>query len=119
MNNEKLDSYINIAHVFLDTWPFVGGFTPDIFAINGVPVLSMLSQDWDLLILKKRLNKLIAHDENQYIKIAIELINNEKFYHDCCEESKLMEKKFQEKNNIVKTLEEVIQKSYFNIKDSS
>jgi predicted O-linked N-acetylglucosamine transferase (SPINDLY family) len=80
--NEMVDirDYQSHIDVFLDTFPFVGGLVCREILGYGVPVISLLSGEWDELLRDQRDPTLLAQSPDEFVKLARQLADEPDFY---------------------------------------
>jgi|GEM_PF-2164566 len=80
--NEMVDikSYQDKIDVFLDTFPFIGGLVCREFMGYGVPVVSVLSGEWDEMLRDQRDPLLLAESTDEFVEIVQRLVEDVEFY---------------------------------------
>lgn len=87
--NEMVDlkTYQDRIDVFLDTFPFIGGLVCREFMGHGVPVVALLSGEWDEMLREQRAPELLAQSLDQFVAIAVRLAEETDFYHKASKSS--------------------------------
>jgi len=109
--NVELDLYLNYAYIFLDTFPFIGGFACDFFTRKGIPVVSLINEDADYQLKMKRIPELLAIDIKKYINLVLKLLNDKEFYKYCSTKTISLNNSLQYSNKMINYLEEGIKNS--------
>jgi hypothetical protein len=80
--NEMVDlkSYQGKIDVLLDTFPFIGGLVCREFMGYGIPVVSVLSGEWDEMLRDQRDPTLLAQSADEFVRIAARLATDYAFY---------------------------------------
>lgn len=79
-SNIDISIYREIIYIFLDTFPFVGGLACREVGTRGIPVVSLISGEWDYLLQYERVPSLLAKSKKEYINIVHRLLHDEVFY---------------------------------------
>jgi glycosyltransferase involved in cell wall biosynthesis len=80
--NEMVDlkTYQSRIDVLLDTFPFIGGLVCREFMGYGIPVVSVLSGEWDEMLRDQRDPVLLAQSSDEFVRIADRLATDPEFY---------------------------------------
>jgi len=78
--NVDLGAYARVIHLFLDTFPFIGGLACREIAAQGVPVVSLRTHEWDRLQDRDREPDSIASDLDGLHALIDRLLTDSDFY---------------------------------------
>jgi predicted O-linked N-acetylglucosamine transferase (SPINDLY family) len=76
-----IETYQERIDIFLDTFPFVGGLVCRELLGHGVPVVSLLSGEWDEMLRDQRDPALLARSTDEYVALARQLADDVDFYY--------------------------------------
>jgi hypothetical protein len=107
----SLKEFQSKVDVLLDTFPFAGGLVCREFIGYGIPTISMLSGEWDEMLLDERDPRLLAKSVDEYVGIATRLFDDTLFYEASSDSAIALSKKQNSAQTMVQDIEDGIEKA--------